>query len=197
MIRSSPACSKKSGEHLSVKRTSPEDFILMLPDEEVVVRVFNNGVVFDTPNGPLKFLRWLSFAHAESTLLHFHARDLTTMQSVLSSWCSLVELQPESEAHHDLSVLLASAWSCRLDLIHILEPVLSSEVHGGTFCGCNLLPIRGGTGGSSSSPTSDSNSHPQQQCGHSPYLGRAAALAKELMAMLLPQRPFVQCVVVG
>jgi hypothetical protein len=127
MIRSSPACSKKSGEHLSVKRTSPEDFILMLPDEEVVVRVFNNGVVFDTPNGPLKFLRWLSFAHAESTLLHFHARDLTTVQSVLSSWCSLVELQPESEAHHDLSVLLASAWSCRLDLIHILEPVLSSE----------------------------------------------------------------------
>lgn len=42
---------------LSVHRTSPEDFVLLLPSEEAALQVFNNGVVFDNLTCYMKFMR--------------------------------------------------------------------------------------------------------------------------------------------
>jgi hypothetical protein len=54
---------------MSIHHTRPEDFLLVLPDEESASKVFNGGSILRGPLFSLSFKRWSRFAHASSTIM--------------------------------------------------------------------------------------------------------------------------------
>jgi hypothetical protein len=56
-------------EAMWIHRVRPEDFLLILPDEETASRVLNDGKAYRGPHFSLKFKRWSRFTHASSTIM--------------------------------------------------------------------------------------------------------------------------------
>jgi hypothetical protein len=51
-------------DKMSIHHSSPEDFLLFLPDEEMASKVFNDGRLFTGPRFCMLFKRWSRFLHA-------------------------------------------------------------------------------------------------------------------------------------
>jgi hypothetical protein len=56
-------------DNMSIHRAMPEDFLLFLPDEDTVSRVFNGGRIFRGPQFDLVFERWTCCANASTSTL--------------------------------------------------------------------------------------------------------------------------------
>jgi hypothetical protein len=129
----------------SVHRSAPEDFIIIMQNEQAALRVFNNGAVLNSPSGSFKFIKWSKLAHAEAVSLPsfvtvsfegipLHAWSLETARSLLRAHCTALELHPDTAARLDFSSFRVLGW-CRhpelipaaVDLL-IPEPAQSFEV---------------------------------------------------------------------
>jgi hypothetical protein len=129
----------------SVHRSTPEDFVIIMQNEQAALDVFNNGVVLNSPSGSFKFIKWSKLAHAEAVSLPsfvsisfegvpLHAWSLETARSLLRAHCTALELHPDTAARLDLSSFRVLGW-CRhpelitaaVDLL-IPEPVQGIEV---------------------------------------------------------------------
>eukprot|EP00267_Zea_mays_P056538 XP_023156574.1 uncharacterized protein LOC111589921 [Zea mays] len=129
----------------SVHRSAPEDFIIIMQNEQAALRVFNNGAILNSPSGSFKFIKWSKLAHAEAVSLPsfvtvsfegipLHAWSLETARSLLRAHCTALELHPDTAARLDFSSFRVLGW-CRhpelipaaIDLL-IPEPVQSFEV---------------------------------------------------------------------
>jgi hypothetical protein len=125
-------------DDMSIHQTMSEDFLLFLPDEEVVTRVLNEGRPFRGPMFSLVFKQWTRFTHTSATSLpHLmdieicgtpaHAWGLTTAKELLHDSCHILELHPASASKSDLSSLKLRAWcldpmKLRRDMdLHIIE----------------------------------------------------------------------------
>jgi hypothetical protein len=56
-------------EDITVHLSSPEDFLLLFPSEELPLQVLNGDMVFSTPSFSLKFKCWSRFAHVDASSL--------------------------------------------------------------------------------------------------------------------------------
>jgi hypothetical protein len=94
---------------LNIHHTMPEDFLLMLSDEAMAVRLYDDGRPFHGPRFSLQFKKWLHFAHAEgfslSSLVDIeirgipvHAREHLMAEQLLRDSCWIQELHPDTEA---------------------------------------------------------------------------------------------------
>jgi hypothetical protein len=129
----------------SVHRSAPEDFVIIMQNEQASLRLFNNGAVLNSPSGSFKFVKWSRLAHAEAVSLPsfvsvsfegvpLHAWSVETARSLLRAHCTTLELHPDTAARLNLSSFRVLGW-CRhpelipvvVDLL-ILEPVQSFEV---------------------------------------------------------------------
>jgi hypothetical protein len=108
----------------SVDPSTPEDFVLILQNEQVALQVYNNGAVLRCPSGSFKFMRWLRFAQAEVASLSatvsvafrgvpMHAWKMDTARNLLHRHCSALELHPDTAACRDFSCFKVTGW-CRL-----------------------------------------------------------------------------------
>jgi hypothetical protein len=116
-------------DDMSIHQTMPEDFLLFLPDEEVAIRVLNEGRPFRGPMFSLVFKQWTRFTHASATSLpHLmdieirgisaHAWGLTTAKELLHDSYHILELHPASASKSDLSSLKLRAWCLDLMKLH-------------------------------------------------------------------------------
>jgi hypothetical protein len=129
----------------SVHRSVPEDFVIIMQNEQAVLRVFNNGAVLNSPSGSFKFIKWSRLAHAEAVSLPsfvsvsfegvpLHAWSVETARSLLRAHCTALELHPDTVARLNFSSFRVLGWSRHPELIPvavdllILKPVQSFEV---------------------------------------------------------------------
>jgi hypothetical protein len=115
---------------ISVHKSSPEDFLMLLPSEEMARSIYNSGATLHIPSCSLKFKFWSRLAHAvavsfshrvciEMRGVPVHSWTLSTAQDLLCGFCTSVELHQDSEAHRDLSCFKVSALCRRPELIPV------------------------------------------------------------------------------
>jgi hypothetical protein len=129
----------------SVHRSAPEDFVIILQNEQAALRIFNNGAVLNSPSGSFKFIKWSRLAHAEAVSLPsfvsvsfegipLHAWSVETARSLLRAHCTALELHPDTAARLNLSSFRVLGWCRHPELIPVAvdllipEPVQSFEV---------------------------------------------------------------------
>jgi hypothetical protein len=105
----------------TIHQSMPEDFLLVLPDEETATRVLNEGRALRGPCFNLMFKRWSRFAHASSSTMSelvdievrgipAHAWDLSTVSQLRHGSCYILELFPTTMNKTDYSSFLLRAW---------------------------------------------------------------------------------------
>jgi hypothetical protein len=91
--------------NMSIHRAMPEDFLLFLPDEVMVSRVFNGGRIFRGPQFDLVFERWTCYANASAATLPAlvdveirgipaHAWSRAIADQLLRDSCIIADLHP-------------------------------------------------------------------------------------------------------
>jgi hypothetical protein len=128
-------------EAMWIHQVRPEDFLLILPDEETASRVLNDGKAYRGPHFSLKFKRWSRFTHASSTIMSGmveveirgipkHAWFRSTTKNILRDSCWISEVHPDTLQKKDYSSFRVSAWCfdpgrLHRDMdLHIVEPGL-------------------------------------------------------------------------
>jgi hypothetical protein len=126
-------------KNMSIQRTMPEDFLLLLPDEDAAAMVFNDGKALRGPRFTLLFKKWSRFAHASASSLSKlvdieirgipeHARSRSTAEHILRNSCWITEVHQNSGSERDFASFWVRAWClsperlCRKLDLHILEP---------------------------------------------------------------------------
>jgi hypothetical protein len=129
----------------SVHRSAPEDFVIIMQNEQATLRVFNNGAVLNSPSGSFKFIKWSRLAQADAVSLPsfvsvsfegvpLHAWSVETARSLLRAHCTALELHPDTVVHLNFSSFRVLGWCRHLELIPVAvdllipEPVQSFEV---------------------------------------------------------------------
>jgi hypothetical protein len=106
---------------MTIPQSMPEDFLLVLPDEEIATRVLDEGRALRGPRFNLMFKRWSRFAHALSSTMSVlvdievhdipaHAWDLSTVSQLLHDSCYVLELFPATVNKTNYSSFLLRAW---------------------------------------------------------------------------------------
>lgn len=129
---------------MTIHQAMPEDFLLLLPDEETADRVLNGRRAFRGPLFSLAFKRWTRFAQASTTSMSGlvdieirgippHVWSLSTAEVILSGACLISELHPDTVRKADLSSFVVRVWCFHLEGLnwnmdlHITEPGVSSQ----------------------------------------------------------------------
>jgi hypothetical protein len=124
---------------MAIHQAMPEDFLLFLPDEDTVSRVYGGGRLFRGPRFNLHFKRWTRCAHASTATLPAlvdvkirgippHAWARSTAEHLLHGSCLISELHPATVEKSDLSSFMLRAWCFNPVLLHrdmdllIVEP---------------------------------------------------------------------------
>lgn len=124
---------------MAIHQAMPEDFLLFLPDEDTVSRVYGGGRLFRGPRFNLHFKRWTRCAHASTATLPAlvdvkirgippHAWARSTVEHLLHGSCLISELHPATVEKSDLSSFMLRAWCFNPVLLHrdmdllIVEP---------------------------------------------------------------------------
>jgi hypothetical protein len=128
-------------EAMWIHQVLPEDFLLILPDEENASMVLNDGKAYRGAHFSLKFKRWSRFTHASSTIMSGmveveirgipeHAWFRSTAANILRDSCWISEVHPDTLQKKDYSSFRVSAWCFdpgrlhRVMDLHIVEPGL-------------------------------------------------------------------------
>jgi hypothetical protein len=128
-------------EAMQIHQVQPEDFLLILPDEETASRVLNDGKAYRGPHFSLKFKRWSRFTHASSTIMSGmveveirgipeHAWFRSTAENILRDSCWISDVHPDTLQKKDYSAFRVSAWCFDPGRLHrdmdllIVEPGL-------------------------------------------------------------------------
>jgi hypothetical protein len=134
-------------DNMSIQHSSPEDFLLFLPDEDTASRIFNGGRLFTGPRFCLLFKRWSRFSHASmSRMSHLvdvqirgipeHAWSCSTAEAILDDSCHIVEIHSDTLMKKSLSSFIVQAWCFdfkklqRQMTLHIIERGLQSNDNG-------------------------------------------------------------------
>jgi hypothetical protein len=83
----------------SVHYSAPEDFVIIMQNEQAALHVFNNRAVLNSPSSSFKFIKWSKLAHAEAVSLpsfvsvsfegvSLHAWSLEIARSLLRAHCT-------------------------------------------------------------------------------------------------------------
>ena len=106
---------------MSIHQAMPEDFILLLPDENATSKVFNGGRIFRGPQFDLMFKRWTRCANASAASvpalvnveirgIPAHAWSRSTSNPLLRDSCIISELHPATVLKTDLSSFMLRVW---------------------------------------------------------------------------------------
>jgi hypothetical protein len=126
-------------KNMSIHPTMPEDFLLLLPDEDAASKVFNDGKALRGPCFTLLFKKWSRFAHASTSSLSKlvdieirgipeHAWSRSTIEHILRNSCWITEVHHNLGCGRDSAFFWVRAWClnperlCRKLDLHILEP---------------------------------------------------------------------------
>jgi hypothetical protein len=107
---------------LRIASSAPEDFILLLPDEDAISRVLRGGGSVSTERFRLLLKRWNRQAHATCRRLLFradismggippHAWDLSTAEQLLAPYCWVERLHPATAEQSDMRRFNLTAWT--------------------------------------------------------------------------------------
>jgi hypothetical protein len=124
-----------------IHQVLPEDFLLILPDEETASRVLNGGKAYRGPHFSMMFKRWSRFTHASSMIMSGmmeveirgipeHAWFRSTTENILRDSCWISEAHPDTLQKKEYSSFRVSAWCFdpgrlhRAMDLHIIEPGL-------------------------------------------------------------------------
>jgi hypothetical protein len=135
------------GSLLKIHHSMPEDFLLLLPDEETAERVFDGGKPLHGPWFSLQFKKWTRFVHATGISLPSlvdikirgipaHAWERLTAEQLLRDSCWIVELHQETLDKQDLSSFQLRSWCSAPDRIHYRMELVIPEPE---------MPMDGGT----------------------------------------------------
>jgi hypothetical protein len=126
-------------KNMSIHQTMPEDFLLLMSDEDAATKVFNDGKALRGPRFTLLFKKWSRFAHASASSLANlvdieirgipeHAWSRSTAEHILRNSCWITDVHHNSGCGRDFASFWVCAWclnpervSRKLDL-RILEP---------------------------------------------------------------------------
>lgn len=117
----------------------PEDFLLVLPDEQKAAQVYGDGRPIRAATFRLHLRRWSRQAHAEAGSLRVlvnltikgvpqHAWNLRTAEHLLNNHCWVLRLLPETADRSKLASFKLMAWCSHPDAIpsakvlEIVEP---------------------------------------------------------------------------
>jgi hypothetical protein len=126
-------------QNMSIHQTMPEDFLLLMPDEDAATKVFNDGKALRGPRFTLLFKKWLRFAHASASSLANlvdieirgipeHAWSRSTAEHILRNPCWITDVHHNSGCGRDSASFWVRAWClnpervCKKLDLHILEP---------------------------------------------------------------------------
>jgi hypothetical protein len=138
-------------EDLVLRKTSPSCFLIFLPDEDMIMRVYNGGRPFNTASWRLHLMHWSCFLHASGSGLPLVVDvelqaltwDKATAEELLNEYCWVQELHHETAARRDAFRLIAlfslpsstSMNPCALATAHshlmnlqIIEPHVAMDV---------------------------------------------------------------------
>ena len=132
---------------LSIHRSKPEDFLLLLPDDRAAELVANRGEPVHTSCGSFLVKPWSRLVHATGRSLPYrvelslhgipaHAWELATAEQLLCSYCWIQHLHPNTADRSVRSVFWLTAWTVDPELIPplkdllILEPPVAGDVNG-------------------------------------------------------------------
>jgi len=127
---------------LRIHRWGPASFLLILPSDELVDRIYNGGRPLVTASVRLHIMRWTRFLNSTTSSLPSavevevrgipaHAWDLSTAELLLDEWCWIDELHPSVAERRDVFIL--KAWrSCHGNIpaeleLEIVEPALAGS----------------------------------------------------------------------
>lgn len=116
-------------EGLTLRRVSPpEDFLLELPDHASVLTVLQGDRMVHTPRFTLRLKPWSRLVNAEQGALYhkvlielerlpLHVWDYGTAAELLSPFCCVESVDPETVAHRDFSTFRVVARTTRPEFI--------------------------------------------------------------------------------
>jgi hypothetical protein len=124
---------------MTIHQTMPEDFLLLLPNEDAASKVFNDGKALRGPRFTLLFKKWSRFAHASASSLSKlvdieirgileHAWFRSTAEHILRNSCWITEVHHNTVCGRDFASFWVRAWClnperlCRKLDLHIIEP---------------------------------------------------------------------------
>ncbi|KAG2580079.1 hypothetical protein PVAP13_6NG254700 [Panicum virgatum] len=143
LVRSSIAIRFEVEEELlRIHRWGPASFLLTLPSDELVDRIYNGGRPLITASVHLHFMRWTRFLNSTASNLPSaievevrgipaHAWELSTAELLLDEWCWIDGLHPSVTERRD--VVRLKAWrSCHGNIpaemeLEIVEPPLAGS----------------------------------------------------------------------
>lgn len=107
-----------AGELLSLLRSGPASFILVLPDRDTTTRVYNAGRPMISQNFRLHAMRWSCFMHSLASSLSSavdielrgilaHAWELATAEQLLNEFCWIGGVHPANVDRRDLFRVVA------------------------------------------------------------------------------------------
>jgi len=128
---------------LIIRRFGPTSFLVILPDEESAMRVFNGGRPLIAPSHRLHVRRWTRFINSTAASLPFavemelrgipaHAWNLATAESLLNDFCWISDIHPETVDRRDIFRLVGwcsslEAVPAEIDLEIIEAPVAAGD----------------------------------------------------------------------
>jgi hypothetical protein len=132
-------------DSMSIHQTFPEDFILILSDEDAATKVLNGGRVLRGPQFHIQFKRWTRLAHATAAALPslvdieiqgipLHAWGRSTAEQLLGNSCWIIDVHPDTSLKSDFSAFRLRAWCCELEKLQramnlvIAEPTPADHV---------------------------------------------------------------------
>jgi hypothetical protein len=132
-------------DSMSIHQTFPEDFILILSDEDAATKVLNGGRVLRGPQFNIQFKRWTRLAHATAAPLPslvdieiqgipLHAWGRSTAEQLLGNSCWITDVHPATSLKSDFSSFRLRAWCCELEKLQramnlvIVEPTPADHV---------------------------------------------------------------------
>jgi hypothetical protein len=132
-------------DSMSIHQTFPEDFILILSDEDAATKVLNGGRVLRGPQFNIQFKRWTRLAHATAAPLPslvdieiqgipLHAWGRSTAEQLLGNSCWITDVHPDTSLKRDFSSFRLRAWCCELEKLQcamnlvIVEPTPADHV---------------------------------------------------------------------
>ncbi|GJN12874.1 hypothetical protein PR202_ga31193 [Eleusine coracana subsp. coracana] len=134
-----------AADTMSFYRTSPLEFILVVPDEKAAAAVHNGGCPFRGSSYLLHSRRWSRVVNSDGGVLPAmidvelkgipaHAWEPATTHQLLNGYCWIQEVHADTLSRRDMSVFRLKAWCSRQDLLpseidlQIVEPrPLASE----------------------------------------------------------------------
>lgn len=106
----------------------PYDFFLVVPDHESYLTMLNGDRTVQTPAFSLSIRPWHHLVYADHGALYHrvqieiegippHVWETTMASALLSPYCSMISIHPETRARRDLAVFMLMTWTTHPELI--------------------------------------------------------------------------------